>query len=442
MVKTRRISIIPYDEETKKETYKKLDDWRYESWKLGNRIYTGLYVLESEARRIASETNRKLADVKKELMSPITNEMTYVYSFAKSVVKEKKLHSNIAGALAQNTLKKFKTEKPDIFRGNRALSTYKRENMNIYFPVGIRKKDEEGNPIPSQGAKSGIYIDGCDYILYTSGCMKYKLFFGRDRSNNKHIVDQIIAGNYKLCDSYIKRDKKGYSYYLCVDIPVQKKKLNPAIAVGVDLGISIPAVCALNEGGSREFIGNGGNIRRFRFQMASRRRSLQKSCKYAKGGKGRKKKLKALDRFKEYESNFIKTLNHKYSREIVDFAIKNNAGSIKLEMLDGFGTEHKNNLVLKNWTYFQLSSMIAYKAKEAGIEVLYIDPYHTSKICSFCGKLHENLTLNDREIECECGEKYNRDYNAAVNIARSSEVVTKKEDCVYYKLHRKDKITS
>ena len=41
-------------------------------------------------------------------------------------------------------------------------------------------------------------------------------------------------------------------------------------------------------------------------------------------GKGRNEKLKALDQFKEKESNFTKTYNHFLSKQIVEFAVKNN----------------------------------------------------------------------------------------------------------------------
>lgn len=156
----------------------------------------------------------------------------------------------------------------------------------------------------------------------------------------------------------------------------------------------------------------------------------------AKGGRGRKHKLKAMDRFAEYESNWVKTQNHKISKRIIDFAIKNNAGTIKLELLDGFGAEHKDNIVLKNWTYYQLGEMIQYKAKREGITVLHIDPYHTSKTCAECGKVH-NIDTKVRKIECECGNSYERDYNAAVNIARSDIIVSKKEECEFYKLKEK-----
>ena len=38
----------------------------------------------------------------------------------------------------------------------------------------------------------------------------------------------------------------------------------------------------------------------------------------------------------------------------------------------------------------------------------------SSKLCSVCGKINKELTLNDREWKCSCG--VDRDVNAATNI--------------------------
>ena len=43
--------------------------------------------------------------------------------------------------------------------------------------------------------------------------------------------------------------------------------------------------------------------------------------------------------------------------------------------------------------------------------------YPSSKICSSCGNIKDNLTLKDRVYICnECGLKIDRDYNASLNL--------------------------
>ena len=74
--------------------------------------------------------------------------------------------------------------------------------------------------------------------------------------------------------------------------------------------------------------------------------------------------------------------------------------------------------------------------------MVYIDPYHTSQTCSECGHYEEGQRINQNEFvwknkECKkVGEKVNADYNASRNIARSNKLVTRKEECQYYKEYK------
>ena len=62
-------------------------------------------------------------------------------------------------------------------------------------------------------------------------------------------------------------------------------------------------------------------------------------------------------------------------------------------------------------------SMLEYKLEERGKYLIKVDRYFaSSKICSVCGNKKEELSLSDRIYYCECGNRMERDANAAVNI--------------------------
>ena len=62
-------------------------------------------------------------------------------------------------------------------------------------------------------------------------------------------------------------------------------------------------------------------------------------------------------------------------------------------------------------------SMLEYKLEERGKYLIKADRYFaSSKICSVCGNKKEELSLSDRIYYCECGNRMDRDANAAVNI--------------------------
>lgn len=61
---------------------------------------------------------------------------------------------------------------------------------------------------------------------------------------------------------------------------------------------------------------------------------------------------------------------------------------------------------------------LEYKSSWNDKKIVYIDRFFpSSKTCSKCGWINNNLTLKDREWICPiCGTKHNRDENAAINI--------------------------
>jgi IS605 OrfB family transposase len=64
----------------------------------------------------------------------------------------------------------------------------------------------------------------------------------------------------------------------------------------------------------------------------------------------------------------------------------------------------------------EFRSLLAYKAEEAGRQVVSVPPQHTSQMCSGCGRLVAK-SLRVRVHRCEgCGLELDRDVNAARNI--------------------------
>lgn len=64
---------------------------------------------------------------------------------------------------------------------------------------------------------------------------------------------------------------------------------------------------------------------------------------------------------------------------------------------------------------------LKWKCKKFGSNFYKVKPHNTSKTCSNCGSIKENLTLNERIYHCkECGFIIDRDINAAINIAHKA----------------------
>ena len=58
---------------------------------------------------------------------------------------------------------------------------------------------------------------------------------------------------------------------------------------------------------------------------------------------------------------------------------------------------------------------LEWKCKKFGSHFIKVNPRNTSKTCSVCGQIHD-MKLGDRTMICSCGNKMDRDINAAINI--------------------------
>ena len=72
------------------------------------------------------------------------------------------------------------------------------------------------------------------------------------------------------------------------------------------------------------------------------------------------------------------------------------------------------------WAFRHLRDYLTYKAQQAGIPLILVDPRNTSRRCSLCGYLDKANRTSQAEFHCQnpsCGHIAAADMNAAKNIA-------------------------
>lgn len=346
--------------------------------------------------------------------------------------------SNILTCLNQNIASVYNAYSKEVELGMRTIPNYKK-GIPVPFPIKAHGK------LLLQKRE-----DGSIYIRMPKG-LEWDLSFGRDRSNNREIVERVLSGQYDVGNSSLQESKNKKRFLLLVvKIPKVNKALNQDRVVGVDLGINIPLYAALNDneyGGMS--IGSRDQFLKIRMRMVAQKRELQHYLRHStNGGHGRMQKLQALERLEGKERNWVHLQNHILSKSIIEYALKNDAGVIQMERLTGFGRNKNDEVdegykfILRYWSFFELQNMIEYKANAAGIEVRYVDPYHTSQTCSFCGYYEKGQRISQSTFVCknpECTkgkgkqrkdgsyEGVNADWNAARNIALSNNIVDRKK---------------
>jgi putative transposase len=210
--------------------------------------------------------------------------------------------------------------------------------------------------------------------------------------------------NNKLGTLRITKKSDKWIAQIAVDVP--EKQNNGKNIMGVDLGLKVPAV-AVTSNGKTKFFGNGRQNKYIRRKYKSLRQKL-----------GKAKKLKKIKQIGNKEQRWMKDQDHKISRQIVNFAVKNNVSVIRLENLKNIRnttrTSRKNEKNLHTWSFYRLTKYIEYKAKLEGIKVEYVNPEHTSQKCPHCGTLNK---ARDRRYICKsCGYTTHRDRLGAMNI--------------------------
>lgn len=379
-----------------------------------------LVVARKEQEELASEKTKIRNLAYKEAEKALTdfalglNEGKRIYRIQTG---DEDVWSNTILSARQEIVAKFEDSINEVKKGSQNLVSYR--NGDIY----VRSN--------SDISKTKIYQEGNNILLKTTRVPLLKLNMDARRQNGRELrktIERCVDGEYRFLDSKLKFYDNDLFLLATIEIPDKENYLDPNTVVGVDLGIAIPAYCGLNNDEyQKKSIGSAKDFLHVRTQMQNRRRALQKSMTLVSGGKGRDVKLRKLDKMKQSERNFAQTFNHQVSKQIVDFALKNKAGMVRVEDLH-FDTK-ENNRLLRNWSYYELQTMIEYKAKKEGILFEKVNPRLTSQTCSFCGHYEEGQrtkqdTFYCKNTECKKGKGYkgfgvNADWNASRNIAKN-----------------------
>ncbi|MER7912651.1 transposase [Streptomyces sp. NPDC096068] len=237
-------------------------------------------------------------------------------------------------------------------------------------------------------------------IWTTSGRAKGIAFTGRDEQ-------LALLAAYRKGESDLVR-KNGQWYLLATcDIPESTLNSTPDGFLGVDLGI---VNIASTSTGTRY---SGRRLNRRREADRRLRAKLQK-----KGTRSAKRRAK---RHAGREARHARDVNHRISKHIVVEAQRTGRG-IALEDLTGIRERVRlrkpRRATLHSWSFRQLGIFIAYKAKRAGVPVVYVDPAYTSRECSRCHHIDRRNRPSQAVFACRvCGFVEHADLNSSHNIA-------------------------
>lgn len=207
-----------------------------------------------------------------------------------------------------------------------------------------------------------------------------------------------------------------------LSVCVHEERLEPTMATGEVLGIDlgIKTLATLSDG--RTF----DNPKALRSNLKRLRRLSRSQSRKLKGSANRKKAQHQLARQHARIANIRRDALHKATSAIVTRTKPDSErpACIVLEDLNvsGMLKNRKLSRAIADVGMYEFKRQLTYKAAYAGIEIKQVSRWFpSSKTCSSCGTVREELMLSERVFVChDCGYIADRDYNAARVLAAST----------------------
>ena len=212
-----------------------------------------------------------------------------------------------------------------------------------------------------------------------------------------------------------KRADRYYASIVIRYIQEDKKSHKEDSYVGIDLGVKDFAIINDDKGLYKKYKSLSSKLIPLHKRIAIYDKILKRKHD---GSKNYEKARTKLNRTYEKISNIRKDYLHKLST-----LITTKYKYICIEDLKVSNMMRNKNLskhiAEQGWREFR--TMLEYKAEKNGCKIIIVDRWFpSSQICSCCGNVlqgKDKLKLSQRVYHChECGNKIDRDYNAAVNL--------------------------
>jgi len=264
---------------------------------------------------------------------------------------------------------------------------------------------------PTFRPDSSVRLDVHTYRLMSLDRVSLYTLSGR-------VIGQLVLGAFQRRCLYDTSWKIGGADLVQRDgtfyLHVTQTKADPAPQeptgfIGVDIGIV--NVAADNDGETY----SGAKVQAVRERRHKQRQALQQ----ANTRRARWRLRKNARR----EARFQRDVNHQISKALVHKA-RTSRKALALEELSGIRARvtvrREQRRARHSWAFRQLRSFITYKARQAGVLVVVVDPRNTSRTCPVCGHCEKANRPDQAHFHCQnplCGHTAAADTNAAVNIA-------------------------
>ena len=225
--------------------------------------------------------------------------------------------------------------------------------------------------------------------------------------------DYLPTSGVKVLSATVSEQAGRWFVSLQVEMDIPDPVASDKPVAGVDLGVKTMAT-----------VSDGTvipNPRALSFNLRKLKRLQQSVSRKVKGSANRRKAVMQLARAHQRVANIRKNVLHQAtttltkSKSVIVIEDLNVSGMLK---------NHKLARAIADVGMGEFRRQLEYKAAWHGCQIVLADRFYpSSKKCSRCQNVKEELSLGERVFKCGiCGFECDRDLNAALNLAVLSEV--------------------
>lgn len=227
----------------------------------------------------------------------------------------------------------------------------------------------------------------------------------------KTVIHRTFVGKMKYATVSVTSTGKWFISILVDDERVEPTPVPFAseTTIGIDVGLKDFATFSTGE--------KVANPRYLKDSLQRLKVVQRRVSRKVKGSKNRQKAIRKLAQYHEKVANQRNDFLHKLSNRIVS---ENQAVAVESFNVAGMQKNHKLAQSISDVSWSVFFTMLDYKCRKYGKTLLTIGRFDpSSKMCNYCGYIHRDLKLSDREWTCpDCGTHHDRDVNAAINIKK------------------------
>ena len=284
-----------------------------------------------------------------------------------------------------------------------------------------------------QSYRKSFYVDPYK-IQFTDRKVKLEKIANNQKENRRVLNYVSLAERNRIplnCKYYNPRIiLDGDKFFVVVSVddeyaPKKKKDVNKDKTIGIDVNISsiVTSDNVVYESATKleNYIKAKKRYKRFQRKLSKKLFIAKNSNKLLSQARNYQKTKR---KWRNYKDRLLNIRNDHIDKIITDI-ISLVPYKICVETLDvNSMKEHKKGKLndiakgIQENPFRKFLNLLEERATKRGIEIIYADKwYASSKTCSKCGNIKNDLKLSDRVFVCPtCGFKIDRDYNAAINL--------------------------